>query len=84
MKHRDNIHVLVLNDEVEAALRADKELAIVYMIRYGEYDDEIIPLHNPDYVSGFKKEEIVQIENCKKDIKMWHDRYPEFFNGTKP
>ena len=70
---------LILNPEVEVVLKADPELAIVYMVKFGRYDDERDPLHNPDYVRAAKRAEVKRLDKCRQTLRTWHDRHPEFF-----
>lgn len=52
-----------LNPDVEKEVMQDIVLYVAYRIRYGVYDDEIDPLHNPDFV---KKESIIEVEKLNK------------------
>jgi hypothetical protein len=52
-----------LNPDVEKEVIQDIVLYVAYRIRYGVYDDEIDPLHNPDFV---KKECKIEVEKLNK------------------
>lgn len=51
------------NHEVADRLEKDKNLAKMYFFKYGTYDDEIDPLHNPDWCARQAKIEFAFYED---------------------
>lgn len=61
--------VLFLNEEVEKEIRADEILFVAWRVKYGTYDWEIDPLHNPDWVASQKKLEADKLPFLKTWIR---------------
>ena len=56
---------LFLNRKVKEEVTADPELFLVYRSMYGDYDPEIDPLHNPDWVARKQAVEKDRLEYVK-------------------
>jgi hypothetical protein len=57
--------IYFLNEKVEQELRANHNLLVIWVLQYGSYDDEIEPLHNPDWVRTQKEVEAQKLTTLK-------------------
>lgn len=64
-----------VNEEVQKEVQESPELYLTWMLSYGKYDDEIDPLHNPDWVKSQKILEVNKLENLKNRIQRIKDEY---------
>ena len=58
-----------LNKDVRDELLKDFQLFALYITKYGTYDWEIDPLHNPSLVANTKKQEVLRLEDLRKSIE---------------
>jgi len=57
-----------LNPDVEREVRANPTLWVTWCITVGDYDDDIDPLHNPDFVARAKRREVDHLANLKRRV----------------
>jgi hypothetical protein len=64
-----------LNDEVRKIVTEDFELWLVFNGIFGAYDDDIDPLHNPDWVKLQKRNEYGLLEHARLRLIDLKDRF---------
>jgi hypothetical protein len=60
----------ILNENVRIALRQDPRLWAPFVLLHDGYDDEIEPLHNPQWVVRAKERELVKLERARVAVEM--------------
>jgi hypothetical protein len=73
--------LIVLNDHVREVLKTDFHLFLVFAGMHGRYDDEIHPLHNPDWVKGAQKHEAATLLLAQRRLEHLRKIYPTW-NGS--
>lgn len=63
-------HITFLNEEVKAEVENSPALYLAWRLVYNKYDNEIDPLHNPDYVKAQKEIEVERLENIKGRVDL--------------
>lgn len=59
----------ILNENVRVALKNNPKLMGPFLILHKGYDEDIDPLHNPDFVRKAKADEIVKLAQAVKALK---------------
>jgi hypothetical protein len=57
--------MMILNENVRVALKNNPKLSGPFVILHRGYDEEIDPLHNPDFVEQAKADELVKLAKAQ-------------------
>ena len=70
--------MIFLNKDVEKEVVSNHELYVAWRLAYSHYDDDIDPLHNPDWVRWQQRREAQHLEDLKLKILDFKAELDEF------
>ena len=73
-----------LSPKVREAIKKDKTLFLMWRMISYEYDDEIDPLHNPDYVKRSIAHEETLFKHLLKDREELEEEWEKITTLTPP
>ena len=78
-------NIFFLNKDVEKEVMSDFSLYSVWRAGLGQfnYDDDIDPLHNPDYVRSQQQKEALALVQLRKNIEFYNNEFDQFNKETK-
>jgi hypothetical protein len=72
-------NIFFLNKDVEKEVMSDFSLYSVWRAGLGQfnYDDDIDPLHNPDYVRSQQQKEALALVQLRKNIEFYKNEFDQ-------